>query len=897
MKKPQIECLESPSTPLSSHNRSGAILAAFLAALSALNCSMARAEVLVYQGFHQGDWPGITDTASQQINHSSAKTSGDYSTGFDKNSSWQVSDNTTQISVSGTNYGLSLPDIMTQKGFTTCGGAAQFNLGMNSSEQRGGYHAFTADTLKVSSGTLYVRALLRLTEPAAAKLISVETPAGNVNGSYFGFGLLGKTSANRYAPTQTSNTSSCTFLMWKNKAGDYILSLCLIDASGVLTHYPLVTGFTMGETYLCYAEISVGAGADGQERVRGGAVASTDFAGAAAWAALGGSSDAVEVQLITDSSYPKAMAIAGPYGTHNGVFRADEFVVGTSLSDILPVGGVFSVAASGVQTVGTDSFETEWILVADEGVTADAGLVWSTDETFATATTNSLGTGLSADTRTATLSGLEPDTTYWWKIVAEGNGAEEAESAVASFTTKGAPVLGTATATADGETASFSVALATAAMENTLATSVSVFYGTDGETWTELPLGSASEAQTFSGTVQSLGYGVTCQWYAQATATLAGGRVLSAQTDIASFTTLYNGDMYVDAAAQSATAPYSTPATATPSIATALALATDGATIHVAPGLYKISTPLNVTSAVRILGDDMAPSRVVVSNTAGVAWGNTNHRCVTLNHQDAVVSGITFENGKDYGDGGNVRIDANGGMVTNCVIRNGFTREDNTSAGANVAIVGPGKVTHCKIFGGWENNCNGCTKTSSVYLDASDARIENCLIDGFLGSDVPSQPTKNSCGIYIANGVAANCTVMNCTSPYTEAAGVAGILISSDSGRAVNCVSVANVDSNGTVRAFLASQVSRAVNCAFDAIEGEAAIPDGMVNPVVGTAASFFKDYANGDYTPAGPLVNKGANYEGMASVDLAGNPRKIGSKIDIGCYEASSSALMIVVR
>jgi len=61
----------------------------------------------------------------------------------------------------------------------------------------------------------------------------------------------------------------------------------------------------------------------------------------------------------------------------------------------------------------------------------------------------------------------------------------------------------------------------------------------------------------------------------------------------------------------------------------------------------------------------------------------------------------------------------------------------------------------------------------------------------------------------------------------------------------------------------------------------------------------YGKDYANGDYTPAsgGPLYNAGANYEGMASVDLAGNPRKIGSKIDIGCYEASSSAFMIIVR
>ena len=35
MKKPQIECLKSPSMPLSSHNRSGAILATFLAVLCA----------------------------------------------------------------------------------------------------------------------------------------------------------------------------------------------------------------------------------------------------------------------------------------------------------------------------------------------------------------------------------------------------------------------------------------------------------------------------------------------------------------------------------------------------------------------------------------------------------------------------------------------------------------------------------------------------------------------------------------------------------------------------------------------------------------------------------------------------------------------------------------------
>ena len=88
--------------------------------------------------------------------------------------------------------------------------------------------------------------------------------------------------------------------------------------------------------------------------------------------------------------------------------------------------------------------------------------------------------------------------------------------------------------------------------------------------------------------------------------------------------------------------------------------------------------------------------------------------------------------------------------------------------------------------------------------------------------------------------------------------------------------------------------VAKFQNGAFD---GDATgLPEGTV---VGTATEFFKDYANGDYTPktGGPLVGKGANYEGMASVDLAGNARVRGSAIDIGCYESQNRALVVIVR
>ena len=858
------------------------------AALTALLAPAARGTVLVYEGFHEGDWTGITATGGQQLQN--GKTTGNYTTGFAVNSKWSVADTTTQLSVSGTDYGLSLPAIMTAKGFATCGGAVQCNPSGNNSQLRGGCHAFTNNTLKVSSGTLYVRALLRLTSSAAAKLYSVSAP-GNSDGAYFGFGLSGSTSAHRYAPTTTSYKSSCTFLMWKNSSGDYVLSLCLIDDSGALTFYPLVTGFTIGSTYLCYAEIQVGAGTDAKEIVRAGAMDTADFKGAATWAMLGGSSESVEVQLITDSYYPKSMAFAGPYGTNNGSFRADELVVGTELGDILPVGDVFAVSITGTPTVGQDSFSTGWNLVADAGVTADAGLVWSTDETFATATTNSLGTGLAADTRTASLTGLEPDTTYWWKIYAD-NGTAVAETSIGSFTTTGAPVLGASSATVSGESATFSIALAEAALGGTPPTSVSLFYGTDGETWTELPLGSSSTATNWTQTVAELGYGTTYQWFVRATATMTGGRVLSAESATKTFTTLYPGDMYVAAGAANAVAPYSTPETAAPNIATALALATDGATIHVAPGLYRISRPMTISKAIRILGDDPDPSRVVVSNTVGANYQSGTQRIFTINHPEAVVANLTMQKGSAWGDwtaGGNFQINSVGGMVSNCVVEAGA--QVSGHAGGGGGHLEAGIVTHTTFRGNTVANSTqwGQNKAGVLHLKGS-SRAENCLL--------VDNSQSAAAGLVKLEGtsIMRNCTIVDsrlsatnewCTGWFSVEIGSSAAVVNTVVVGVTNRIDGAPAPLKGTRANYLGG--------AYDG--PETGLPAGTV---LGTAASFFKDYANGDYRPApnGPLVNAGENYEGMAAVDLSGEQaRVVGSLIDIGAYEAPASGTLMLFR
>ena len=867
------------------------MLSAIFCAVAAL-CSIpaAHAKVLVYEGFHAADYGN--KTGSNSTTASNGNTTGDYTVGVALGG-WSAN-GTSTVRVTGPANGLALPEAMTDAGFTAVGCAIGMSTESKNTKMKCMYHNLTEGALGVSSGTLYFRMLLAV-DPKTAQVLAAGESLAEKDGGYYGFGFgVAPTANNSYAPT--SMNSALSFVIWRKAKDQYVLSLVHTTAdSTTFTSYPIIDGISPSTTYVCYAEVKVGAGTDGKELIRAGAMAAGDYATSIPWATLDGSSDTVGVELISESSYPTCMAVAGPYGS-NGRFRADEIVVGTKLGDVLRADGAFTVAPSGTPTIGQTTFSSDWKLIAGTDVTADAEIVYSTDSSFATATTNALGTGLSAGTHIASLTGLEPDTTYWWKVSADKSG-ERNESFAKSFRTTGAPILGEVSATTDENAITFSSALAEAALGNTLDTTVSVFYGTDGETWTELQLDTTSSAQIYADTVSDLTYGMTYRWYVRASAT-SGNRTFEAVSATNSVTVLHTGDLYVNVSTSNAIAPYSTPETAAPNIKTALDIATDGSTIHVAPGRYAISTPLSLTKAVELVGDNADPSRVIVSNTAGVHYYNQNQRCIRLNHADAVVSGITFENGRDYGNGGNVRIDTNGGIVTNCILSGGFTREGNDSAGANVAIMGPGLVTHCRILGGDQNNCEDGDRVSSVYLEHANARIENCLVRGFQGSTVSHQPTVGCAGIVVNKGAAVNCTVMNCTSPYTTDSGFAGILVWAN-GVATNCVSVSNVDSNGIVRAFAPSQVSRTSHCAFDAIAGETTIPEGMPNAVVGTAESFFNDYANGDYTPkaGGPLVGKGANYEDMASVDLAGKKRLNGSKVDIGCYEGVASGISIRLR
>ena len=74
---------------------------------------------------------------------------------------------------------------------------------------------------------------------------------------------------------------------------------------------------------------------------------------------------------------------------------------------------------------------------------------------------------------------------------------------------------------------------------------------------------------------------------------------------------------------------------------------------------------------------------------------------------------------------------------------------------------------------------------------------------------------------------------------------------------------------------------------------------------VAGSLGAFFPHLADDvplslKFRPAsgGPLYDKGVDYAPMAAFDLSGvQKRRIGSHVDIGCYEASGAATLVLVK
>ena len=213
-----------------------------------------------------------------------------------------------------------------------------------------------------------------------------------------------------------------------------------------------------------------------------------------------------------------------------------------------------------------------------------------------------------------------------------------------------------------------------------------------------------------------------------------------------------------------------------------------------------------------------------------------------------------------------------GGCVTHTVFRKCKVGSDTTSNKNQGMSYEPGvlrltkysKAENCLFV----DNTQEAGKALTLIRLEDNATLRNCtIVDSGLGN------TNQYCAVFTPVYLtSANATVQNVI--------VAGVTNRID----------------GALCRPAWGRPAKFLNGATDADISGLNFPEGTVT---GTAAEFFKDYANGDYTPkaGGPLVNRGANYEGMASVDLEGKPRLVGRNVDIGCYEGAGLGMIIFVR
>ena len=308
----------------------------------------------------------------------------------------------------------------------------------------------------------------------------------------------------------------------------------------------------------------------------------------------------------------------------------------------------------------------------------------------------------------------------------------------------------------------------------------------------------------------------------------------------------------------------------------ALALVANGGEIILpaADSPYSLASEIYLDFPCTIRGETGNPDDVVITRPVNSAK-NKPYRLIHLNNADAFLRDVIVENGSFSGSsvesyGANILIDANGGTVSNCVIRNANTASGNHRCGGVCIQSANGLVTHCVITNNTVPSA-GYTGGSGAYLTAG--RIDNCLI---------AKNTGRTGALYIGG---ANAKAYNCTIVDNKSVDCAGINFSDNKSKVVNCIIVRNTGStaaNGVYNNEANAQASMTYCVTDIAVAGTGNV----------TGSPDFSDAGHMDYTTTKNSCNVAAGDNTPtaytdADTDLAGNPRLDGDgNVDIGCYQ-----------
>ena len=337
---------------------------------------------------------------------------------------------------------------------------------------------------------------------------------------------------------------------------------------------------------------------------------------------------------------------------------------------------------------------------------------------------------------------------------------------------------------------------------------------------------------------------------------------------------------------EAAAAPYDTWANAAASIEDVAEWMQDGTEVVISNGTYLLSQTFSIACAATVRSLTGRPEDVEIS-----AHGK-EMIAVVVDHPQAVLSSVSVTGaghpkGENIGGNG-VRINGQGGTVTNCIMRG---NNSGLGMGCGVGIYSDnGLVTHCIIT---NNVCWDQWGGSGLGAWVQKGRLSNSLVAfNCHNQDYGAQSTDRSStkgAVYVAGGTVENCTIVSNAAGY-----VAGVW--TDGGTVRNCLIAGNWSKAATPetrdeRSVWGGTASCFTHCVADRV---------LINDACRAGDPAFVDFDGGDFRIRVNSAAYGAGEDpaDMPRGDLDGNPRKVGRRVDAGCYECQQTyGLMLLVK
>ena len=303
----------------------------------------------------------------------------------------------------------------------------------------------------------------------------------------------------------------------------------------------------------------------------------------------------------------------------------------------------------------------------------------------------------------------------------------------------------------------------------------------------------------------------------------------------------------------------------------AVATAAEGSVIQVAPMTNTVPDPISVSRGLVIESETGVPESVRLG-------GDDKRRVFVLNHKEAVLRKIVAEKGRgptaSYSCGGNVYIGSAGGTVDGCVLRNGshqnYCTRGNGGGGGVACESADGCIVNCVITNN-KVTANGTTQGGGVNMSAGT------IVNSFIANNTAAK------GCYGAGAhLRGTAKMLNCTITGNSGATSGGIDAYADTVRVLNCIVWKNTADAGLDDIYTVN-ADCFENCiAREAINGSCA---GVATlPSVGAFLSPTPASPAFDASVAVPVV--------LPALDVAGNPRYVSERPDVGAAEYVESGV-----